>query len=234
MNNCTISGTPTTASTNQTYSISSVLNGVTYQANIYLSASYLELTPSIEGADLIIDDAMTNITFQYNASAASGSSSSTCIATACMVKDIYSGSGNSNPMRLAAMGNTPYFQANDGINGVELWKSDGTASGTMMVKDINTGSGSSSPMYLTTVGNMLYFRADDGTNGAELWKSDGTASGTVMVKDINSGSSSFPDYLTAIGNTLYFQANGDSTGLELWKSDGTSSGTVMVLSLIHI
>ena len=27
----------------------------------------------------------------------------------------------------------------------ELWKSDGTASGTVMVKDINSGSGSSSP-----------------------------------------------------------------------------------------
>ncbi|MBT7986728.1 MAG: hypothetical protein HN689_00620, partial [Euryarchaeota archaeon] len=33
------------------------------------------LTASIEGADLIIDEAMTNITFQYNASAASGSGS---------------------------------------------------------------------------------------------------------------------------------------------------------------
>ena len=61
MNNCTISGTPTSPSTNQTYNISAVLNGVTYQASIYLSASYLELTPSVEGADLIIDEPMTNI-----------------------------------------------------------------------------------------------------------------------------------------------------------------------------
>ena len=39
------------------------------------SSSNSNLTASVEGADLIIDEAMTNITFQYNASAASGSGS---------------------------------------------------------------------------------------------------------------------------------------------------------------
>ena len=31
-----------------------------------------------------------------------------------------------------------FFAANDSTNGLELWKSDGTRSGTVMVKDINT------------------------------------------------------------------------------------------------
>ena len=74
-----------------------------------------------------------------------------------MVKDIYSGSGSSSPDYLTAVGNTLYFRATDGTNGVELWKSDGTASGTVMVKDIRSGSGSSSPADLTAVGNTLYF-----------------------------------------------------------------------------
>ena len=30
-----------------------------------------------------------------------------------------------------------YFQANDGMNGIELWRSDGTSAGTNLVKDIN-------------------------------------------------------------------------------------------------
>ena len=39
------------------------------------------------------------------------------------------------------------FTANDGVNGYEPWKSDGTVSGTVMVKDINPGSaGSFNPM----------------------------------------------------------------------------------------
>ena len=61
-----------------------------------------------------------------------------------IVKDIYSGSSTSiYPYWLTAVGNTLYFGANDGTNGDELWKSDGTASGTVMVKDIYSGSGSS-------------------------------------------------------------------------------------------
>ena len=134
-----------------------------------------------------------------------------------------------NPQGLTAVGNILYFVADDGTNGFELWKSDGTLSGTVMVKDIDNGSSGSLPAYyasaggLTAVGNTIYFQANNGINGTELWKSDGTATGTVMVKDINSpwGGSSAPSHLTAVGNTLYFEAYDGTNGSELWKSDGT-------------
>ena len=41
--------------------------------------------------------------------------------------------------------NIVYFMANDGSHGYELWKSDGTASGTVLVKDIFEGLGDSEP-----------------------------------------------------------------------------------------
>ena len=72
-----------------------------------------------------------------------------------MVKDINSGSGSSSPSYFTAVGNTLYFRADDGTNGNELGKSDGTASGTVMVKDIRSGSFSSSPSFLTAVGLSL-------------------------------------------------------------------------------
>jgi ELWxxDGT repeat protein len=135
-----------------------------------------------------------------------------------MVKDINSGSSGSHPDQLTAVGNTLYFQATDGefANGSELWKSDGTASGTVMVKDINS-EGSSSPYDLTAVGNTLYFRASDRPNGIELWKSDGTAAGTVLAMDIWLGTdSSNPYLLTAVGNTLYFTAMNINNGREVY------------------
>src|SRR3954471_8355928 len=114
---------------------------------------------------------------------------------------------------------------------VQLWKSDGTAAGTVLVKDINPG-GFSGLHNLTNVAGTLYFTADDGTNGEELWKSDGTDAGTVMVKDINSGvGGSQARTLTNVGGTLFFAANDGVNGEELWKSDGTDAGTVMVKNI---
>ena len=68
---CTISGTPTVETSNRTYTVTAVISGVTYQTSVWLSSSYLELTPSVEGADLSIDVPMTNITFQYNGQSSS-------------------------------------------------------------------------------------------------------------------------------------------------------------------
>jgi ELWxxDGT repeat protein len=103
-----------------------------------------------------------------------------------MVANINIG-GGSSPSELTVFNGALYFRANDGVSGPELWKSDGTAAGTVQVKDINMGAGGSSPSDLTVSDATLYFRANDGVNGPELWKSDGTAAGTVQVKDINMG-----------------------------------------------
>ena len=129
-----------------------------------------------------------------------------------MVKDINPGSGSSSPAYLTAVGSTLYFQAGDAATGFELWKSDGSAAGTVMVKDINPGSGSSSPAYLTAVGSTLYFQAGDASKGFELWKSDGSSDSTAMIKQvglgsnkpINNGSAPLAN-MAAIGLTLYFQ-----------------------------
>ncbi len=54
-----------------------------------------------------------------------------------MVKDINPAWIDSLPFSLTEVNGTLFFTADDGMNGSELWKSDGTEAGTVMVKDIN-------------------------------------------------------------------------------------------------
>ena len=153
------------------------------------------------------------------------------------VGDINSVSRDADPRDFLQIGSITYFTADDGIHGRELWKTDGTESGTILVKDIHPSSGiysGSYPNHLTNVGGILYFTADNGVNGTELWKSDGTESGTQLVADIQTGgagNSSAPDGLVTLGGKLYFIADDGSTGRELWSSTGTSAGTQRITNL---
>jgi ELWxxDGT repeat protein len=144
-------------------------------------------------------------------------------AGAVLLKDAYGNSFYPHSLSLINFNGALFFAAY-GATGEGLWKSDGTAAGTVLVKNINSYD-------LTDVNGTLYFNGNEGTHGNELWKSDGTTAGTVLVKDINpgSGSSVFSDSnLSNVNGTLYFKANDGIHGEELWKSDGTEAGTVMV------
>ncbi|RCJ42063.1 hypothetical protein A6770_35235 [Nostoc minutum NIES-26] len=157
------------------------------------------------------------------------------LAKPYLVKDIYLGSGNSDPSTLINVNGTLYFIADDGIHGRELWKSDGTATGTVLVKDINTGGYYyNQPSSLTNFNGTLYFTADD-SNGIDygLWKSDGTTFGTVQVEGFgyDRGNSNPVGSLLTINDTLYFIVSYDRFNRSLWKSNGTQAGTVLVKNL---
>ena len=85
-----------------------------------------------------------------------------------LLKDINPGSVSSNICYLTDVNNTLFFAANNGINGMELWKTNGTDEGTMLVKDINPGTPSSSIGYLTQANSVLFFVANNGIAGTEL------------------------------------------------------------------
>ncbi|HRI60692.1 MAG TPA: T9SS type A sorting domain-containing protein [Saprospiraceae bacterium] len=147
-----------------------------------------------------------------------------------LVKDIFPGDNGSYPTWFCVWNNILYFSANDGVNGKELWKSNGTTAGTVMVADIFPGEDGSEPTGLTGLGgSIVLFTADNGTSGFELWKTNGTAAGTTLIKDICTGSNgSYPSRLTLVGGTVYFTAFEPNTGNELWKTNGTATATVLV------
>ena len=149
-----------------------------------------------------------------------------------LVTDINPGAPDSAPASLTVVDRTLFFSADDGVNGRELWRSDGTSVLTLMVADLNPGASGSNPTNLVALGNTLFFNADDGVHGLELWRSDGSAAGTSLVTDIWPGvNGSNPQYLTVIEDTLYFVANDGTNDYELWKSDGTAAGTVLVADI---
>src|SRR5205814_2156640 len=126
-----------------------------------------------------------------------------------LVKDIWPGSGGSNPRDLVAFGNGIVFNAYNDQYGYEMWKSDGTGAGTVLVKDIVPGLGSSFPGLFTPFNGFLLFVASDAApgsgTGSELWRTDGTDAGTVPVRDVKPGpASSFIDGLTPGPGGVYF------------------------------
>ncbi len=167
------------------------------------------------------------------------------VAGTVSVRDIDPGGSSSYPEGFTDVGGTLFFSASYPNNPYtygsndELWKSDGTAAGTVQVRNINYGDYSGSPQNLTNVGGTLFFSAFDdehpyyAAQNNELWKSDGTTAGTVKVRDI-SPTDSDPRYLTNVNGTLFFGAQDayhvyyGTNNNELWKSDGTAAGTVEV------
>lgn len=157
-------------------------------------------------------------------------------------------SSGSNPNDLFVYDGYLFFSADDGTNGRELWRTDGTAVGTTMVADIfpNTlnpafGKGSN-PDYFIEFNNELYFSArgyDEGLNqitGNELYKYS-IANGWNRVKDFYPGNlndgigSNNPFFI--LNNELYVKAQDGSAGAnihEVWKTDGTESGTIKVIN----
>lgn len=159
------------------------------------------------------------------------------IAGTILVKDINPGLPGSmydSFNYLYNVNGTLFFRADNGTNGYELWKSDGTNAGTVLVKDMNPGTGDGFGGNGVVINNDFYFVGNNGVNGLELWKSDGTTAGTIMLKDINATGASSPLLFTNVNGTLFFTADNGTNGREIWKSDGTTLGTVMVKDLNHI
>ncbi|WP_153797397.1 ELWxxDGT repeat protein [Foetidibacter luteolus] len=140
-----------------------------------------------------------------------------------LVKDIDSiTNSNPNVTKDCILNNVCYFSADNGANGTELWRSDGTTEGTYMVKDINPGLTSSGPRNIVVYKNKIYFLA--AATSYKLWVSDGTADGTKIYEEIND-----PSYLTVSNNFLFFVAQG-----KLWKTDGSENGLSLVFDFTQI
>ena len=135
------------------------------------------------------------------------------------------------PTHLTDVNGTLFFTASDGTTGAELWKSDGTAAGTVLVKDIAPAAMQLRPEQRSTnVNGTLFFTADDGTHrrrAVEERRDRGRHRAgqghRPAAAQLESRRAS-----TNVNGTLFFTADDGTNGRELWKSDGTAAGTAPV------
>jgi ELWxxDGT repeat protein len=136
-----------------------------------------------------------------------------------MVADINPGAGDGIPRYaryLTNVGGTLYFVANDGTDGNELWRSDGSAGGTQMVQDLFPGSHGSYPTGLTNVGGSLVFEANDGFHGSEPWILQPTPANTTTTITAS-------DPTPVVGETVTYTASVAARGP---RSGSPDNGTV--------
>lgn len=117
-----------------------------------------------------------------------------------------------------------------------LWRTDGTATGTVQISTDLEGA-----FEFTSLGDALVFRGNSDYYDQEPWRTDGTAGGTAMIADVVPGynmqafgccaNTSRPRQLTPTGDVVFFvgESAEDYEDTELWRTDGTEEGTVRVI-----
>ena len=164
-----------------------------------------------------------------------------------MLMDIHA-SGDSIPGRELGIhvvdtdrGSRFFFDADDGVNGRELWVSDGTAIGTTMLGDMESGDAIDWTSELTSWMNGVVFTTQ-GQQGHRMWWSNGSVTTSIWQAPwfSSSASSDLMNQSTAITSLgqglllgddsgLWFTAKDVQTGLEMMFLD--NEGTLHIYDL---
>lgn len=126
-------------------------------------------------------------------------------------------------------GNYVYFSADTLADG-ELYKTDGTPSGTFSVKNINastTGVAFLDYPAALEFNSKLAFTADDGIVGQGLWVTDGTSNGTARIKKQASLHGAFANHYQKTNNKLVYLTNTGASTVGVRSYDGTTDTSLL-------
>jgi ELWxxDGT repeat protein len=125
-----------------------------------------------------------------------------------------------------------FFTAQDGANTV-LWRTDGTAQGTMPVVPAGPMQ-PTSVQRLRSAGTKVFFIGRTPATGNEVWVTDGTAAGTHVIDTYLGAEDSNPSFMTVAADWLYFLSYNPAGSRSLWRTDGTPSGTFAISFQVSI
>jgi ELWxxDGT repeat protein len=152
------------------------------------------------------------------------------LLSATLVRDIVPITGpGGDPSNLIDVNGILYFTIQDRTPSdadtvTELWRSDGTAAGTVHIADFQAEYYGVGPMNLTNVNGNVYFTIERISDMA-LWKTDGTPAGTGPIAE-----DQYIGPIMAFDGALYFGAVGtwDHPAPSLWRTDGTAAGPTLI------
>ena len=154
--------------------------------------------------------------------------------------------GGLSPQQMTAVGGTVYFNGTDYRHKNTLWKTDGTAAGTIEIGGLyDAGVAGASgdglqPIAPTALGSKVLFYGADSAGGVGLWVSDGTAAGTVEIGGaknagvVGAGANGLENVwldhtqTAVLGSKVVFVARDGHGSSSLWITDGTAGGTIEI------
>ncbi len=146
---------------------------------------------------------------------------------ASLLRDLFPGTQGSSPTLFTPFGTSLLFSAWPGATTGGIWRTDGTAGGTVLLKE----DVALSPSGFTVVGSRAFVGSGTHQEGdvlrQDLWVTDGTPGGTSRLTGFTKGVG-----MATLGSTAFFGGYTAANGQELWKSDGTQAGTVLLADLV--
>ena len=135
-----------------------------------------------------------------------------------LLKDILPGDGSgleTGVDKIMAVGNgKAIFSADNGVDGKELWVTDGTAEGTKLLRDLATGSSDGDPRdFRPLPSGQIEGTYDSGGAFDETFTTDGTVAGTVI--NAESPLTDIAEPFPPTSNTVYGLADYDTRGVQL-------------------
>jgi len=149
------------------------------------------------------------------------------------VKDISPGplgSISTGPNSIKEANGVAYFAADDGVHGMEPFRSDGTAEGTFAMREIANGFAPGFYAFMGALDDVLFYSRNN-PDGLGLYALRNGQLNRVAGFPLNTDIA-----FANLNDELYFlvEAVSDDTSWTLWKSDGTSEGTVQVATIPNV
>lgn len=177
------------------YAYSNVTNVITPLTTFVSGDNFWSIHSALLGSELFFVGSQGSNTVLYKVNG----------TTPTLVK-IINPSAKNVVYQMVARAGKIFFAADDGVNGVEPWVSDGTAAGTTLFLDSSPGAGSGFPFFRGEVGDYFFFSA-----ATKLYRSRGTPATTQIQLnlpglDFMGSSLEFPDgFLFNLSSATYME-----------------------------